>query len=66
MPSSVELEDLWDELNLIIPPIKQCISGLRGVYQLGLVSTLSVLLNIQQLAPKGAYLLTSLLPLPPH
>ncbi len=38
-PSDAELEKLWEEKKLLVPPIKQCISGLRGVYSLGLMDS---------------------------
>ncbi|EWM21898.1 lysine-specific demethylase 4c isoform 1 [Nannochloropsis gaditana] len=36
-PTEAEFEGMWAERGLVVPPIKQCVSGLRGVYQLGLM-----------------------------
>jgi len=38
-PTEAELEEMLEERQLLIPPIKQCVSGLRGVYQLGLMDS---------------------------
>lgn len=38
-PTEAEFEQMWEERQLLIPPIKQCVSGLRGIYQLGLMDS---------------------------
>jgi len=38
-PTEAEFERMWEEKQLLIPPIKQCVSGLRGIYQLGLMDS---------------------------
>jgi hypothetical protein len=38
-PTEAEFEKMWKEKQLLIPPIKQCVSGLRGIYQLGLMDS---------------------------